>query len=86
MRNRTLWYTRLIKYGLQCLLYILMFLCFYCLQAISNPQLLNLNRTVVTTVLAFFLSTLVLSVVYGGFDIGIRKKRTVLWINGKDSL
>lgn len=78
MRNRTLWFTRLIKYGLQCLLYLLMFLCFYCLQAISNPQLLNLNRTVVTTVLAFFLSTMVLSVVYGGFDIGIRKKRTVL--------
>ena len=78
MQNQRLWLTRLIKYGLQTLLYILMFLCFYGFQAVSNRQLLNLNRTVVTTVLAFFLCTLVLSAVYGGFDIGIRKKRTVL--------
>ena len=78
MRNRKLWLTRLIKYGLQCLLYILMFLCFYGFQSISNPQLLNLNRTAVTTVFAFFLSTMLLSVVYGGFDIGVRKKRSVL--------
>ncbi len=78
MRNRKLWLTRLIKYGLQCLLYILMFLCFYGFQSISNPQLLNLNRTVVTIVFAFFLCTMLLSVVYGGFDIGIRKKRSVL--------
>ena len=78
MRNRKRWLTRLVKYGLQGLLYILMLLCFYGFQSISNPQLLNLSRTTVTTALAFILSTLVLSVVYGGFDIGVRKKRSVL--------
>ncbi len=70
--------TQLLKAGLQCILYLLMFVVFYGLLAISNRQLLNLNRTTVTTALAFILSTLVLSVVYGGFDIGVRKKRSVL--------
>ncbi|MBE5795482.1 MAG: sugar transferase [Clostridiales bacterium] len=70
--------TNWIKYGLQAVLYVLMFICFFSFQAISNPQLLNLSRTAVTTTMAFILSTMVLSVVYGGFDIGIRKKRSVL--------
>ena len=78
MRNRQRRLTHVIKYGLQSVLYLLMFLCFFGFQAISNPQLLNLSRTAVTTVVAFFLSTMILSVVYGGFDIGIRKKRSVL--------
>lgn len=78
MRNKQRRLTHLIKYGLQFILYLLMFLCFFGFQAISNPQLLNLSRTAVTTVVAFFLSTMILSVVYGGFDIGIRKKRSVL--------
>lgn len=73
-RRRTHW----IKYGLQSILYVLMFLCFFGFQAVSNPQLLNLSRTAVTTMMAFFLSTMILSVVYGGFDIGLRKKRSVL--------
>ncbi len=78
MRNQRLFYTRLIKYGLQALLYVFMFLAFYGFLSISNPQLLNLNRTMVTTVLAFVFSTMVLSTVYGSFDIGVRKKRSVL--------
>ncbi len=73
-RRLTLW----IKYGLQILLYILMFLCFFGFLGISNPQLLNISRTAVTTIMAFLLSALILSVVYGGFDIGLRKKRSVL--------
>lgn len=78
MRNRKRWLTRLVKYGLQGLLYMLMLLCFYGFQSISNPQLLNLSRTSVTTVFAFALTSMLLTVVYGGFDIGMRKKRTVL--------
>ena len=78
MHNRQRRLTNWIKYGLQVILYILMFLCFFGFQAISNPQVLNLSRTAVTTMMAFFLSTMILSVVYGGFDIGLRKKRSVL--------
>lgn len=78
MNNRQRRLTHLIKYGLQIVLYVLMFLCFFGLQKISNPHLLNLNRTSVTTITAFLFSAMILSVVYGGFDIGIRKKRSVL--------
>ena len=78
MQNRQRRLTNWIRYGLQVILYVLMFLCFFGFQAVSNPQLLNLSRTAVTTMMAFFLSTMILSVVYGGFDIGLRKKRSVL--------
>lgn len=78
MNNRQRRLTHLIKYGLHIILYVLMFLCFFGLQSLSNPQLLNLSRTSVTTMMAFLLSAMMLSVVYGGFDIGIRKKRSVL--------
>ncbi|MBE5802573.1 MAG: sugar transferase [Clostridiales bacterium] len=78
MRNRRFFLTQIVKLLLQSILYILLFSAFFGFQSISNPQILNLSRTAVTTMVAFCLSTLTLSAVYGGFDIGIRKRRSVL--------
>ena len=77
MRHKRFYATQLMKLGFQALLYITLFVVFFGLLAITNPAILNLSRTAVVTMATFACSTLLLTLVYGGFDIGDKKKRSV---------
>lgn len=77
MRDKRFYSTQLMKLGLEFILYTLLFVAFFGMLSISNPQLLNLSRTAATTMATFVVSMLALTVVYGGYDIGNKKKRSV---------
>ncbi|MBE0600937.1 MAG: hypothetical protein IH607_04060, partial [Firmicutes bacterium] len=63
----------------QILLYLCVFLVFYCLQAINNPQLLDYTRTTAVTIATFMIVIVLLANVYGGFQMGERKTRSVFF-------
>ena len=69
--------SQLLKLAFQALLYILIFRAFYLLLGINNPQLLNPSRTAVITPVTYFVILLLLTYVYGGYDLGQRKARSV---------
>lgn len=77
MNHRRFYATQLMKLGFQSLMYITIFAAFFILLSITNEALLNLSRTAVVTMATFACSTLLLTIVYGGFDIGEKKKRSV---------
>lgn len=77
MRDKRFLSTQLMKLTFQTLLYVTLFISFFGLLSISNPQLLNLSRTAATTMAVFAVAMLILTVVYGGYSIGVKKMRSV---------
>lgn len=77
MRSKRFYTTQLTKLVFQAFLYLFLFVAFFALLSISNPQLLNLSRTAATTMATFAVCLISLSAVYGGFDVGVRLKRSV---------
>ncbi len=77
MRNKRFYSTQLMKLAFQILLYIFLFVTFFALLSITNPAILNLSRTAATTMATFALVMLILTIVYGGYDIGVKKLRSV---------
>ncbi|MDD3336729.1 MAG: sugar transferase [Eubacteriales bacterium] len=77
MRDKRFYSTQLMKLAFQSFLYFFLFISFFGLLSINNPQLLNLSRTAATTMATFAACMLILSIVYGGFDIGVKKMRSV---------
>lgn len=78
MKHRKRFYvTQLMKLCLQALLYFSLFSSFFGLLSITNYAILNLSRTAVVTMATFVCSMLLLTTVYGGYDIGEKKKRSV---------
>ena len=76
--QRTRFYaTQLMKLGFQALMYVMLFLAYFGMLSITNTAILNLSRTAATTMATFACAMLLLTVVYGGYDIDIRKKRSV---------
>ena len=76
--QRTRFYaTQLMKLGFQSLMYVMLFLAYFGMLSITNTAILNLSRTAATTMATFACAMLLLTVVYGGYDIDIRKKRSV---------
>lgn len=69
--------SQLLKLLFQTLLYGLIFLSFYLMLSLNNPQMLNLSRTAVIIVVTYFVILLILTYVYGGYDLGVRKARSV---------
>ncbi len=61
------------------LLYLCVFLAFFLMQSISNPQILAYNRTTAITMATFAIVLLLLGNVYGGFQMGARKTRSVFF-------
>ncbi len=61
----------------QCLLYVSLFLTFFLLMSITNPQVINLSRTAATTMATFAILLFILSLVYGGYQLGEKKARSV---------
>jgi exopolysaccharide biosynthesis polyprenyl glycosylphosphotransferase len=78
MKNRN-FQSQLLTTISQILLYLGVFLLFYLLQAINNPQLLDYSRTTAVTITAFTVAIIALTSVYGGFKMGERKTRSVFF-------
>lgn len=53
--------------------------CFFALFALGNPFLLVLNRTSVIVFSVFAIVYVLMTTVYGGLDIGIRKSRSIIF-------
>ncbi|MEG1775158.1 MAG: exopolysaccharide biosynthesis polyprenyl glycosylphosphotransferase [Clostridia bacterium] len=77
MRNTRFYATQLMKLSLQMLLYIFLFLSFFGMLSITNAAILNVSRTAASTMATFAVVLCILSIVYGGFDIGVKKMRSV---------
>lgn len=77
MNRKRFYATQLMKLLFQSLMYITIFIAFFGLLSITNYAILNLSRTAVVTMATFGSSMLLLTLVYGGFNIGEKKKRSV---------
>ena len=77
MQRKRFYATQLMKLFIQALLYIFLFAVYFGLLSITNIAILNLSRTAAATMATFACSMLLLTTVYGGFEIDHRKKRTV---------
>ena len=69
--------SQVVKTVFQCLLYVTLFLSFFLLLSITNPQIINLSRTAATTMATFAIVLVILTYVYGGYQLGIKKARSV---------
>lgn len=70
---------RLLVASLRVITWALCAACFFLLFALDNPYLLILNRTSVIVALSFTLVYVLMATVYGGFDIGVRKSRSIIF-------
>ncbi len=77
MERKHFYATQLMKLSFQALMYLFLFLAYFGMLSITNSAILNLSRTAAATMATFFCSMLLLTAVYGGYDIDIKKKRTV---------
>lgn len=77
MKDRRYLLTQAMKLMFQCLLYVSIFIAFFALLSITNPQIVNLSRTAATTMATFAIIVAILTNVYGGFDIDKKKARSV---------
>lgn len=77
MQRKRFYATQLMKLVFQALLYIFLFATFFGMLSITNAAILNISRTAAATMATFTCSMLLLTTVYGGFEIDHKKKRTV---------
>ncbi|MCR4738630.1 MAG: exopolysaccharide biosynthesis polyprenyl glycosylphosphotransferase [Lachnospiraceae bacterium] len=71
-RNSILILTALIMYLLCALLFFLLF-------SIDNPEIIDLSRTAAVTLSTYFLFMLLLSVIYGRYDVRKRKEKETVF-------
>lgn len=77
MHGKRFYATQIMKLCFQSLLYIFLFLAFFLMLSITNSAILNISRTAATTMATFAFVMLILTIVYGGYDIGTKKMRSV---------
>ena len=77
MNRKHFYASQLMLLCFQALMYISLFSIFFILLSITNYAMLTLSRTAVVTMATFAVAMLLLTLVYGGFDIGVKKKRSV---------
>ncbi|HPF88148.1 MAG TPA: exopolysaccharide biosynthesis polyprenyl glycosylphosphotransferase [Candidatus Limiplasma sp.] len=63
----------------QAALYGFVFLTFFLLLSITNPQIVNYSRTAAITMATFVIVLVILTNVYGGYRLGISKPRSVFF-------
>ena len=78
MQRKRFYTTELMKLAFQAILYTALFASFFGLLSIANSALLHLSRTAAATMATFACSMLMLSAVYGGFDIESRRMAPVM--------
>lgn len=69
--------SQVVKTLFQGLLYLSLFLTFFLLLSNNNPQIINLSRTAATTMATFAIVLAILTYVYGGYQLGVKKARSV---------
>ena len=69
---------RTIVFGLKTCLYAELFLSFFGIMGMDNPQLLRPSRTAAITMLTFVVSGLGMTAAYGRYDIGKRKSKPII--------
>ncbi len=69
--------SQVVKTVFQCLLYGFLFLTFFLLLSVTNPQIINLSRTAATTMATFAIVLAILTYVYGGYQLGVKKAKSV---------
>ena len=77
MQNKRYVLSQLMKTLFQVLLYLLLFFAFFAMLSITNPQIINLSRTAATTMATFVVMMVILTKVYGGYELGVKKARSV---------
>lgn len=77
MHRKRFYLTQLMKLCFQVLLYVFLFTSFFAMLSVTNEAILNISRTAGTTMSIFVVVMLILTVVYGGYDIGVKKMRSV---------
>lgn len=77
MQRKRFYATQLMKLTFQALLYLSLFATYFGMLSITNHAIVNLSRTAGTTMATFACSMLLLTAVYGGYEIDIKKKRSV---------
>ncbi len=70
--------SQLVQLGFQVLIYLTAFLSFFLPLSIHNEPLVTPSRTSAVTLSTFVLSLFILTKMYGGFELGGRKARSVL--------
>jgi len=63
----------------QAALYLLVFVAFFLLLSVTNPQIINMSRTAAITMATFAIVLFILTNVYGGYKLGINKPRSVFF-------
>lgn len=71
--------SQLLTASFQAALYLFVFLAFFLLLSVTNPQILNYSRTAAITMATFAIVLIILTNVYGGFRLGIIKPRSVFF-------
>ncbi len=69
--------SQVVKTVFQCLLYVSLFIAFFWLLSINNPQIINMSRTAAITMATFALLLVILTHVYGGYQLGEKKAPSV---------
>ena len=78
MQHKRFYATQLMKLFFQALMYATLFVSYFGMMAIGNSALVNLSRTAAITMATFAGSMVLLTAVYGGYDIDNRKKASVM--------
>ena len=60
------------------LLYAILGFAFFFLMSLTNSYLLNVNRTLATTLFTFSAACIAMHAVYGGYDVGQKKNKPVI--------
>ena len=63
----------------QAALYIFVFIAFFLLLSVTNPQIINMSRTAAITMATFAIVLFILTNVYGGYKLGVTKARSVFF-------
>ncbi len=68
-----------VVFVIKVMLYFSLYFIFYYLFSIENWPLRNLSRTSVITTATFVVVGIMMTVIYGGFDIGTRKSKPIIY-------
>jgi exopolysaccharide biosynthesis polyprenyl glycosylphosphotransferase len=78
MKNRS-FKSQLVTTIFQAALYLSVFLSFFLLLSVTNPQIINMSRTAAITMATFAIVLFILTNVYGGYQLGVNKARPVFF-------
>lgn len=71
-------FRKTIIFFIKLLLYVSLFLVFFLIMGLENPPLLRPSRTAAVTLSTFVIIALLLTAIYGKFDIGVRKSKPII--------